>query len=132
MFNVSTRVIIIAVAFVEGCGWYVAEWRDHADRGQRIKLVRNPLGMVARACSRLWTNRRMVWLLVALWVVHLAVLHMLVGVRAKSTHNWIFSAVVPRQAALDTCRPVFPGLAYQHTGTGSFRLRDVIRWNQAA
>ncbi len=99
MFSVSTRVIIIAVAFVEGCGWYVAEWRDHADRGQRTKLVRNPLGMVARACSRLWTNRRMVWLLVALWVVHLAVLHMLVGVRAKSVHNRIFSAVVPRQAA---------------------------------
>ena len=98
MFNISTSVILMAVVVAEICGWYVAEWRDHADRGQRIKLVRNPLVMVARACSRLWTNRRMVWLLVAFWVVHLALLHMLVGVRTKSMHGGIFRAVAPRQA----------------------------------
>ncbi len=48
--------------------WYVAEWMRCKDERQSMALVRNPLALFRLAVERLWYNRRLVAILMAIWL----------------------------------------------------------------
>jgi len=48
--------------------WYVAEWMRCKDESQAMALVRNPLALFRLATERLWYNRRLVAILIAIWL----------------------------------------------------------------
>jgi hypothetical protein len=48
--------------------WYVAEWMRCKAESQPMVLVRNPLALFRLATERLWYNRRLVGILMAIWL----------------------------------------------------------------
>ena len=64
----ATTVLISLAAVAVIAWWYYAEWRNCADRGERMDLLRNPLALFGLTLTRIWRNRSLVIILLALWV----------------------------------------------------------------
>ena len=63
-----TITVLISLAAVAVIAWYFAEWRNCAERGEPMDLLRNPLALFGLTLTRIWRNRSLVIILLALWV----------------------------------------------------------------